>query len=315
MTRALRHPLAILATLAAMATGATAQTDPRREHVDFAGWTGAAVDGEIVGRDFDRYELNAVAGDTLTVQLHTAHTGTYFNVYTPGNGPGDQALANSSITGGGVLEVNQFSGLLPTTGVYEVVVYMVRAAARRDEVAPYSIEFDLTQPANANDPDAAARFFQVRTRSPGGHLNVHTSASFDAPRLGRYNNGAVLRDIGGCEQTEGREWCEVMAYEGGLAGYVAREFLAPVTRNHGAAPVTPPRHVSTLPQTPPTPTRAGISTTSDWFHVHLRDPRGHLNVHAEPSGRSVRVGRLPDGADVRNIGGCVAQRAAAPGAT
>ena len=136
MTRALRQPLAILATLASLATGAMAQTDHRREHVDFAGWTGAAIDGEIVGRDFDRYELNAVAGDTLTVRLHTPHTGTYFNVYAPGNGPGDEALANSQMIGGPVLDLNEFSGALPQTGTYEIVVYMVRAAARRDEVAP-----------------------------------------------------------------------------------------------------------------------------------------------------------------------------------
>ncbi|MGP1358794.1 hypothetical protein [Roseicyclus sp.] len=305
MTRALRQPLAILATLATLATGALAQTDHRREHVNFAGWTGAAIDGEIVGRDFDRYELNAVAGDTLTVRLHTPHTGTYFNVYAPGNGPGDEALANSQMIGGPVLDLNEFSGTLPTSGTYEVVVYMVRAAARRDEVAPYALELDLLTDADARDPDAAARFFQVRTRSAGGHLNVHTGPAIDAPRLGRYDNGAILRDIGGCEHGETRDWCEVMAYEGGLAGFVARDFLAPVTPHHGAMPVTPPRHVTTLPQATPTPTRSGMSTTSEWFHVHLNDPRGHLIVHSEPSGQSVRVGRLPDGADLRNVGGCV----------
>ncbi|GAA5068149.1 SH3 domain-containing protein [Roseibacterium beibuensis] len=298
----------LCAVLALLVTAAVASAQPmlNRHDVDFAGWTGTAIDGEIVGRDFDRYELQGVAGNTLTIRLNTPHTGTYFNVYTPGNGPGDEALANSSLIGGPVLDLNEFSGTLPETGVYEVVVYMVRAAARRDEVAPYSIEFDMLQPTDADDPDAALRYFQVRTRARGGHLNVHTGPSTDAPRVGRYDNGAVLRDIGGCAQNGGREWCEVMAYDGGLAGYVAREFLAPVSRHHGAAPVTPPRRGSALPQTPATPTRAGITTTSDWFHVHLTNPGGHLNVHAEPSAASVRVGRLPDGADLRNVGGCVA---------
>lgn len=306
MMRVFRSAMAIVATVLAFASGATAQIDHRREHVDFAGWTGTAIDGEIVGREFDRYQLDAVAGDTLTVRLHTSHGGTYFNVYAPGRGPGDEALANSSMTGGPVLDLNEFSGTLTETGVYEVVVYMVRAAARRDESAPYAIELDLLHPTDADDPDAAERYFQVRTRSAGGHLNVHTGPSVEAPRVGRYNNGAVLRDIGGCTEAEGREWCEVMAYEGGLAGYVARDFLAAVSPRRGAPPVTPPRHVSTLPQTPPSPTRAAnITTTSEFFHVHLNDPRGHLIVHAEPSVRSVRVGRLPDGADLRNIGGCV----------
>lgn len=307
MSKASKPLFAALALILAMTAGASGQTDHHREHVDFAGWTGTSIDGEIVGRDFDRYELNGIAGDTLTVRLHTPHTGTYFNVYAPGDGPGDQALANSEMVGGPVLDLNEFSGILPETGVYEVVVYMVRAAARRDEVAPYAIEFDLLEPTAASDPDAAERFWQVRTRSAGGHLNVHTGPSVDAARVGRYPNGAVLRDIGGCAANEGRSWCEVMAYEGGLAGYVAEEFLAPVSPHHAATTVTPPRQSSLLPVAPPRPTVAGqsVSSTSDFFHVHLSNPAGHLSVHAEPSVRSVRVGRLPDGADLRNIGGCV----------
>jgi uncharacterized protein YraI len=298
-TKALTLSLAVL-----LGSLTVAEAEMSRTHVDFAGWTGTAIDGEIVGREFDRYELNAVAGDTLTVLLHSPNTATYFNVYAPGRGPGDEALANSEMVGGPVRDINEFSGVLPETGVYEVVVYMVRAAARRDEVAPYAIEIDLLQPTDANDPDAAERFFQVRTRSAGGHLNVHTGPAIDAPRLGRFNNGAVLRDIGGCAEHGGREWCEVMAYEGGLAGWAAREFLAPVSPRRAAAPVTPPRHVAT--STAPRPTlSADFSTTSEFFHVHLGDPRGHLNVHAEPSAGSIRVGRLPDGADLRNVGGCV----------
>jgi uncharacterized protein YraI len=306
MNWAFRSAPLILAIALALTTGAIAQSEHRREHVDFAGWTGTATDGEIRGREFDRYQFDAMAGDTMTVRLHTPHPGTYFNVYAPGRGPGDEALANSSLIGGPVLDLNQFSGTLPATGGYEVVVYMVRAAARRDEFAPYSLEIDLLRETDTDDPDAAERFFQVRTRSAGGHLNVHTGPSIDAPRIGRYDNGAILRDIGGCEHGADRDWCEVMAYEGGLAGYVARDFLAPVSPSRARAPVTPPRPVSTLPEAPPSPARAAtITTTSEFFHVHLNDPRGHLVVHAEPSVRSVRVGRLPDGADLRNIGGCV----------
>jgi hypothetical protein len=304
MTWAARFQVLTLSLAVLLGSINVAIAEMRRSHVDFAGWTGAAIDGEIVGDEYDRYELNAVAGDTLTVRLHTPNTATYFNVYAPGRGPGDEALANSEMVGGPVLDLNEFSGTLPETGTYEVVVYMMRSAARRNEVAPYSIEIDLLQATDANDPDAAERFFQVRTRASGGHLNVHSSPAIDAPRLGRYDNGAVLRDIGGCSEHGGRDWCEVMAHEGGLAGFVAREFLAPVSQRHSAAPVTPPRHVST--QTAPRPVIAtNISTTSEYFHVHLGDPRGHLNVHAVPSSGSVRVGRLPDGADVRNVGGCV----------
>jgi hypothetical protein len=215
---------------------------------------------------------------------------------------------------GPVREINEFSGVLPETGVYEVVVYMVRAAARRDEVAPYAIEIDLLQPDDANDPAAAADFFQVRTRAAGGHLNVHANPDIDAQRLGRFNNGAVLRDIGGCAEHGGREWCEVMAYEGGLAGWAAREFLAPVSPRRAAAPVTPPRHVAT--STAPRPTlSANFSTTSEFFHVHLGDPRGHLNVHAEPSGGSIRVGTAARWLRTFGTSAAASSLKVAPGAT
>ena len=245
-----------------------------------------------------------MAGNTLTVRLNSPNSGIHFNVYLPGDGPGETALANSSITSGYIPSIDVFNGIVPETGAYTVSVYLTDAAARRDEVAPYAIEFDLLDPTSAQDPDAVPLFFQVRTRNPGGHLNVHSGPSLDAPRLGRYDNGAILNDIGGCTQSGGREWCEVMSHGGGLAGYVAREFLAPVMP-HSGAPVTPPRATAPAPSHPTPTIAADVSPNSDFFHVHLQNPQGHLSVHAEPSTRSVRVGRLPDGADLRNIGGCV----------
>lgn len=306
MMRALTTAIAATVMLVCATSTATAQGDTRGEHLEFAGWTGAALDGQIVGREFDRFQLDAVAGDTLTVRLHTTHPATYFNVYAPGRGPGDEALAIGGTVGGPMVDLNEFTGTLPDTGVYQVVVYMMRAAARRNETAGYAIEFDLLQPADASDPQAAARFFQVRTRAAGGHLNVHTGPSQDAARVGRYDNGAILRDIGGCLPNDGRDWCEVMAFDGGLAGYVARDFLSPVAPRRAGSAVAAPRHGAFGSQPQATVSSAGVMSSSTSFHVHLADPRGHLNVHAEPSERSVRVGRLPDGATVRNIGGCVA---------
>ena len=304
MTRAAKTKALTLSLAVLIGSLTVAKAEMSRSHVDFAGWTGAAIDGEIVGREFDRYELNAVAGETLTVLLHSSNSATYFNVYAPGRGPGDEALANSEMVGGAVRAINEFSGVVQETGTYEVVVYLIRAAARDREVATYSIEFDLLEPAEASDADAAAEFFQVRTRSAGGHLNVHAAPSADAARLGRYTNGAVLRDIGGCAEHGGRDWCEVMAQDGGLAGYVAREFLAPVRPHQAAGPVTAPR-TNASPTSPRPTLAADFSMTSEYFHFHLGDPRGHLNVHADPTAQSVRVGRLPDGANLRNVGGCV----------
>lgn len=300
MTRILCAVAAVLLS----ATTVLAESIFTRQHVDFAGWTGSAIDGVITGREFTLYQLDAVGGDSLTIRLHSPNSGIHFNVYLPGDGPGETALANSSITSGYIPSTDVFNGIVPETGAYTVAVYLTGAAARRDEVAPYAIEFDLLDPTSAQDPNAVPLFFQVRTRNPGGHLNVHTSPGIDAPRLGRYNNGAILNDIGGCTESGGREWCEVMAHGGGLAGYVAREFLAPVSP-HNVAPFTPPRTTAVAPARPTPTIAANVSPNSNFFHVHLRNPQGHLSVHSEPSTRSVRVGRFPDGADLRNIGGCV----------
>lgn len=147
------------------------------------------------------------------------------------------------------------------------------------------------------------RFLQVRTHAPGGHLNVHSDPAEDAPRIGRYPNGTVLEIFGGCVANNNRQWCEVMAEGGGLAGFVARDFLAPVAV-HRPEPVTRPAPQIAAPASgggAPVPV-AGFSTPQ--LHVHLPDPTHHLNVHTTPSRNSIRVGRLPDGADVINVGGC-----------
>jgi hypothetical protein len=66
MTWAARTKALTLSVAVLLGSLSVAEAEMSRTHVDFAGWTGAAIDGEIVGREFDRYELNAVAGDTLT---------------------------------------------------------------------------------------------------------------------------------------------------------------------------------------------------------------------------------------------------------
>ncbi|MBF9030572.1 hypothetical protein HKCCE3408_09205 [Rhodobacterales bacterium HKCCE3408] len=306
-----RSPLGLICRLALAAlcatvlvTSASAQSGLRREHVEMAGWTGSVIDGVVEGRDTVLYEIAAAAGDQLTVRLHSPNTAAYFNVYAPGRGPGEEALAVGSLTSEMMPELNEFVATVPAAGTYTVSVYLFRAAARAGEVAPYSIEIDLLSPSDDAD-SAAPLVFQVRTRSPEGHLNVHTDPSTDAPRIGRYPNGTILRDIGGCRPGDGRDWCEVMAEGGGLAGYVAREFLAPVFRRAGT-PTAPVRSSSGLPAHPPSPTiPPAVSAASDHFHVHLDNPQGHLGVHAGPSVHTVRVGRLTDGSDLRNIGGCV----------
>ncbi|MAM61400.1 MAG: hypothetical protein CMH11_07905 [Maritimibacter sp.] len=280
-----------------------AQVDDLTHRLHFGGWSGVVKEGTIKGRRTITYDVSAERGQTLTVRLYSDNSATYFNVYAPGDGPGDAVLANSSLVSNMVPDVNEFTAELPETGTYRVSVYLFRAAARAGEPSNFSVEFDLVEPSVASNPSADYAMFQVRTRSTGGHLNVHSGPSEDSPRVGRFPNGSLLRNIGGCSANEGRDWCEVMADGGGLVGFVARSFLAGVTEHHDPGVTQPQASFSSMAANPTV--RRTINAASEFFHVHLAHPDAHLNIHASPSAASPLIGRLMDGTDLRNMGGCV----------
>ena len=92
---------AMLVTLvAAMALlvplAANAQDEVRTEQVRFAaGTSGTTINDSNTGYDSVLYKVGAEAGQQMKVRLEPSNTATYFNIYEPGSGPGDQALANS----------------------------------------------------------------------------------------------------------------------------------------------------------------------------------------------------------------------------
>jgi hypothetical protein len=121
-----------------------AAQDIRTERVAFpAGASGTAIEDSITGRESVSYVLGASAGQTMSVRLTSANTSTYFNVYAPGRGPGDEALAVSEITGPMVPEMNRFEGTLPASGDYIVSVYLYRNAARAGQTANYTLEISI----------------------------------------------------------------------------------------------------------------------------------------------------------------------------
>lgn len=277
-----------------------------RNTVDFGGWSGSTIDGEVEGRDRFEYQVFALPGDTMSVQLHSASNLIVFDVYAPGEGPGDQPIANSRTISPTVPARNIFRSTLSRAGTYTIAVHLGGDAAQRGNSAFYSVEFDVLADAQAGDPGAEPLTFQVRTRSAGGHLNIHSAPDIDAPRIGRVNNGSILSNVDGCDVYNGREWCEVMVMGGGTTGYAAREFMTgvqamPAGRGQGLAPARP-QPMSALRPTPHIV--MPVSSSSEYFHVHLPDPTRHLNVHASPSVNATLIGRFPDGADLANIGGC-----------
>ncbi len=112
---------AALLCMATMAFGnlspALAQDEVRTVQVRFtAGMSGTTFSGSITGYESVLYQIGAEAGQRMKVRLEPSNAATYFNVYVPGRGPGDEALVNSQFMGPMVPDLNIFDGVLPVSG-------------------------------------------------------------------------------------------------------------------------------------------------------------------------------------------------------
>lgn len=215
-------------------TGLTSVTvlaqDMRREAVRFApGATGTVLSGRITGRESILYTIGAEAGQRMVIRLKPDNGATYFNVYAPGSGPGDAALAVSEQTGTMVPDLNVFDGVLPVSGFYTVSVYLYRNAARRNETSNYTLDLSITgatgevvQNDYADGLQGGPDYWRVRA---SGGLNLRAAPSTGAAALLRLPNGLELRNLG-CRMAEGRRWCQVATPEPSMTGWVAGEFLA-----------------------------------------------------------------------------------------
>jgi hypothetical protein len=141
------------------------------ERVHFAkGANSATVAGRIQGDMTIDYLLGAKQGQSMNVSLATDNGANYFNIIAPGKG--DEALFVGSTSS------NQFEGTLPASGHDKVRVYLMRSAARRDEIANYRLGF-------LDDKNSArlSQIFSCGPNSPlslggkiaGGHFLVNTA--------------------------------------------------------------------------------------------------------------------------------------------
>lgn len=138
---------AILAALVSLsAHAATADIPPRIQQVNYkSGYGSVQFKQSIKGYKTAEYKLNAKAGQVLTVDFKPSNTSAYFNIAAKGS---DAALFNGSVMG------DHFIGSLPADGEYTVQVYLMRNAARRNEVANYGITLILSNgdAADNNSP-------------------------------------------------------------------------------------------------------------------------------------------------------------------
>lgn len=143
----------IAATLAALISLPVLAVDTGAVRVEPIDFTTSADSVErkqsIKGDQTAEYRFNARAGQMLTVDFKPSNPSAYFNITAKG---ADYALFNGSIMG------NHFSGSLPSDGEYTVQVYLMRNAARRNEVANYALSLRL---AAADAVDGTKPFDQT----------------------------------------------------------------------------------------------------------------------------------------------------------
>lgn len=163
----------------------------RVERITFSkGTNSAVVEARIQGYETVDYVLNAKAGQSINVSLATKHTATYFNIIPPGET--DVALFNSSMS------ENQYEGVLPDSGDYKIRVYMMRSAARRNEVASYRLEVIVghtKQSVNAVSHDAkvAGTDFHATGNLPCTiNAQPNSACAFGVKRQGNGNAEVVI---------------------------------------------------------------------------------------------------------------------------
>jgi len=152
MLQAVTRKTLLLAALLAFATStAVARDDIRTERVHFkASASSATIKGKIKGSETVDYVLEAGKGQQMNVSMATDNPSSYFNILAPGES--EVAMFIGSTSG------NQYEGTLPGSGDYKIRVYMMRNAARRDEVANYRLEMIVTGTAEkANSGPAKSK--------------------------------------------------------------------------------------------------------------------------------------------------------------
>lgn len=195
----------------------------------------------------------------MSISLTDSSQTVYFNVYAPGRGPGDEALARSDVTGATVPAINRFKGVLPADGDYRVAVYQVRAAARRGERPGFTMTVSIDDralqlPGGAAVPSAPpapanSGFLRVTGLTAGDTLNVRSGPSTGQPVIFTLRNGETVRSRGCQTAPSGTRWCQVHRVgQVNPSGWASARYLA-AARDPGVATQLPesPRPGTQLP--------------------------------------------------------------------
>ena len=116
--------------------GASAPAATRRVRVQFGrGRSSATLAGQVQGYDTVDYVLKANAQQRLTVRLTSQSRFLVIGIYAP---DGEEICVETCTA--------QWTGMLPRMGDYTVRVGLVRAEARRQKRAAYTLNVSVTSP-------------------------------------------------------------------------------------------------------------------------------------------------------------------------
>ncbi|MBE1207616.1 SH3 domain-containing protein [Aminobacter carboxidus] len=209
--------LALMLALAPAAPHAAGAQEQRIETLRMRpGATQTTVRGIVFGRISASYRLEARGGQRMSLNLNSRNTFLYFNVLDPRG----RTIAR---------EQTQWDGRLPVSGVYSIQIYLVRAEARRNRPAPFSLDVRIAGrgdgPGPAPDPEPAPgpRSWRVVGVATDDVLNLRENPSPRGFVLDEIPFDATgLRNLG-CQ--DDRNWCKVR-YRG-QEGWVNGRFLRP----------------------------------------------------------------------------------------
>lgn len=130
-------------TLIAILFPTFAQDDIQTKQVQFEpGATSTTIENSIKGYQTIDFVLNVKNGQYMNVSMATDNSANYFNILEPGET--EVAIFNGS------MNENQYEGITSKSGDYKIRVYLMRSAARRNEIANYRLEMIVTN-GNKNE--------------------------------------------------------------------------------------------------------------------------------------------------------------------
>jgi hypothetical protein len=100
-----------------------------------SGKSSTVIASSLKGRQTIDYTVVVKSGQKLTVGLKTNNNANYYNVLPPGST--GEAIFIGETAG------NNYEGTLTKAGTYKIRVFLMRSAARRNEVAKFTLNVGL----------------------------------------------------------------------------------------------------------------------------------------------------------------------------